>query len=167
MAGTPPDSQRAPRKRQRTNPKQAQVRVIDDENEPSGDELDTSLRSMVALERYKRNHMFIDQIFSPYSTSMIVPNRVSQKLSPEVLADLKRQLAELNAEVAKLADSNYKDRERVQSSSKAVWKAIDEVKHAKTLQVRAAFMILDPPLRWTYTWMSQDLGGREEIKLQR
>ena len=38
------------------------------------DELDVSIESLVALERYKRNHEFIDQVFSPYSvgkTSML------------------------------------------------------------------------------------------------
>ena len=45
-----------------------QVRVVEDENEPSGDELDGTVNRNVSLERYKRNHIFIDQIFSPFTS---------------------------------------------------------------------------------------------------
>jgi hypothetical protein len=45
--------------------------VVEEENEPSGDELDGTVNRAVSLERYKRNHVFIDQIFSPIHSSKL------------------------------------------------------------------------------------------------
>jgi hypothetical protein len=46
--------------------------VVEEENEPSGDELDGTVNRVACLERYKRNHIWIDQIFSPFSIGKLL-----------------------------------------------------------------------------------------------
>jgi hypothetical protein len=47
---------------------QQQAQAQEDAEEPSGDELDFLTAKDVAVARYKRNHDYIAEVFSPYPT---------------------------------------------------------------------------------------------------
>lgn len=49
---------------------QQQAQAQEDAEEPSGDELDFLTARDVAIARYRRNHDYIAEVFSPYSTGM-------------------------------------------------------------------------------------------------
>ncbi|KAI9498332.1 hypothetical protein BDB00DRAFT_799864 [Zychaea mexicana] len=47
--------------------------LVEDNDEPSGDELDDISARDIAMARYKRNHDYLSEIFTPYSAASIVP----------------------------------------------------------------------------------------------
>jgi hypothetical protein len=44
--------------------------MTDDADEPSGDELDDISARDIAMARYKRNHDYLSEIFTPYNAGM-------------------------------------------------------------------------------------------------
>ncbi|KAJ3039772.1 hypothetical protein HDV00_011899 [Rhizophlyctis rosea] len=128
--GAPPRKTELSRKRQRAT--KTVARTIEDENEPSGDELDESVESLVALERYKRNHEFIDQIFSPYS--IVGLDTSQEKANDEDIASMKEQVEALRKECAEMEAQRKAEKEQIGASAKSVWRAIEEVKRAKLVE---------------------------------
>ncbi|TPX62508.1 hypothetical protein SpCBS45565_g06993 [Spizellomyces sp. 'palustris'] len=136
MAGADPAHYKhlAHRKRGRMKPSMQPRAFLEDDHDPSGDELDGSVSRAVALERYKRNHEFIDMIFSPYPIASIIPPQVISDTSADRLEALKRQQVEVGEEMGKLAQSNADEIKEFQEKSKKLCKGIDVIKHAKSLQ---------------------------------
>jgi len=50
---------------------QREAQMQEDTEEPSGDELDFLTARDVAIARYKRNHDYVAEVFSPYPTCML------------------------------------------------------------------------------------------------
>ena len=72
-------------------------------SEPLGDELDGSVNKEVATERYKRNHVFIDLIFSPFSTGKFSKYKIldaiksSSSVDSKNVEDLKKDIVRFSA----------------------------------------------------------------------
>ena len=45
--------------------------MADDADEPSGDELDDISARDIAMARYKRNHDYLSEIFTPYNAGRL------------------------------------------------------------------------------------------------
>ncbi|KAJ3314870.1 hypothetical protein HDV04_005291 [Boothiomyces sp. JEL0838] len=112
----------------------AQVKMVEDEREPSGDELDKGYGRLMALERYKRNHLYIEQVFSPYNVCkrlLMIANLVPPKLFADVsesrMAAIKQHQADLDAELKELQDKYHADIEDFKKKSAAEWKLIHEL----------------------------------------
>lgn len=61
---------------------QQQAQAQEDAEEPSGDELDFLTARDVAIARYRRNHDYIAEVFSPYSTGTSLCASVAMCFSP-------------------------------------------------------------------------------------
>ncbi|KAI8917637.1 hypothetical protein DFJ77DRAFT_312738 [Powellomyces hirtus] len=90
-SGDVPQARHASHRRRHKSRSTVQLRQVEDEEDPSGDELDGAVARAVALERYKRNHEFMDMIFSPHSTMDLVPPQLIGEDNPERIAALKAQ----------------------------------------------------------------------------
>ncbi|KAJ3091916.1 hypothetical protein HK102_012588 [Quaeritorhiza haematococci] len=110
-----------------------QFRMVEDENDPSGDELDGTVTRHVAIQRYKRNHEYIDEIFSPYHVDSIIPPPLIDT-NPEKLETLRRKKDELKEEIEKLKRRQIGQTAALRAMAKTTWKAIDDVKKANNLQ---------------------------------
>ncbi|KAG0327720.1 hypothetical protein BGZ99_006981 [Dissophora globulifera] len=76
---------------------QQQAQAQEDAEEPSGDELDFLTTRDVAIARYKRNHDYIAEVFSPYPTSRIIPPKTEYETSIESLRAASSEVTDLDA----------------------------------------------------------------------
>ncbi|KAL2917328.1 hypothetical protein HK105_202992 [Polyrhizophydium stewartii] len=123
--------------RKRTRPsapvpaRHAQQQPVDDDKEISGDELDAGYTRVISLERYKRNHMFMELLFSPHSAQYIV----EPKMFPPMDKD---ELIKLNttheAEFAESRAGYLKKIEETRKTAMADWRILDDIRHAKTVR---------------------------------
>ncbi|KAI9000177.1 hypothetical protein BC832DRAFT_594037 [Gaertneriomyces semiglobifer] len=122
------------------------------ENEPPiplGDEVDLTVARAVAFERYKRNHEFLDCIFSPHPIASIVPSGFADKVDTALIADIQRRTAETEAEVAQLQVAYKRDIETYISDSKKLTAAIESIKNVATVeevnQLGSTFLAMASP----------------------
>ncbi|KAJ8325117.1 hypothetical protein QVD99_005896 [Batrachochytrium dendrobatidis] len=123
------------RKRPRAQPQArlvSQVKVIEEEKDLSGDELDQGYTRVISLERYKRNHMFIDLLFSPYSASAIRESKQFPGITPEHIQQMKLHLEKSEKDFDDTRNQYLKEIEEINKAATAEWKCIEEIRHVRT-----------------------------------
>ncbi|KAJ3155784.1 hypothetical protein HDU86_004254 [Geranomyces michiganensis] len=110
------EAHRAPAaRRSRQKSRQSAHRPVEDDEDPSGDELDGAIGRVIALDRYKRNHEFMDMIFSPHSTMNLVPVKATPEDTPERIAAMKQQIAAVDRETDALVAKYTEEMARLRS----------------------------------------------------
>ncbi|KAI8897690.1 hypothetical protein BC833DRAFT_592739, partial [Globomyces pollinis-pini] len=104
------------------------LKIVEDEREPEGDELDKGFARIICLDRYKRNHLFIEQIFSPHSISSLVSPQLFEDTSEEKFNITKQYQADLDKELEELQAKFSKEIKEYKASSSAEWKLIHDLK---------------------------------------
>ncbi|KAF9405155.1 hypothetical protein BGZ94_003737, partial [Podila epigama] len=110
---------------------QQQAQAQEDAEEPSGDELDLLTAKDVAIARYKRNHDYIAEVFSPYPTSTILPTKVNYAGSIEYLKELQSKNGDNLEELASAHDEKIK---KFKAEAAVFYKGLDDLKQATTMK---------------------------------
>ncbi|KAG0333148.1 hypothetical protein BG004_000957, partial [Podila humilis] len=111
---------------------QQQVQAQEDAEEPSGDELDFLTAKDVAIARYKRNHDYIAEVFSPYPTSRIVPTKADYADS---LSYLKEQNSKSGRDSLEDLETEHDEKiKRFKAEASVFYKGLDDLKQATTVQ---------------------------------
>ncbi|KAI8353168.1 hypothetical protein B0O80DRAFT_377441, partial [Mortierella sp. GBAus27b] len=99
--------------------------------EPSGDELDFLTARDVAIARYRRNHDYIAEVFSPYPTARIIPVRPEYEKSIDFLKTLSEKHEIDLDNVKQEHDEKIK---RFKAEAGILYKGLEELKQATTVQ---------------------------------
>ncbi|KAI8144865.1 hypothetical protein BJV82DRAFT_606530 [Fennellomyces sp. T-0311] len=105
--------------------------LLEDTDEPSGDELDDISARDIAMARYKRNHDYLSEIFTPYSASSIVPPPLEIPQSKEDLTKL------IEEEEKALNERNTKFDERLATlvqKQQDYWRLMEQLDKATDLK---------------------------------
>ncbi|CDS09074.1 hypothetical protein LRAMOSA10434 [Lichtheimia ramosa] len=105
--------------------------VIEDGDEPSGDELDDISARDIAMARYKRNHDYLSEIFTPYNASSITPPPLDVPQSKDELNKL------IEEEQKAIEARNTKHQELLKSVEKkrdSYWEAMSQLDSASTTE---------------------------------
>ncbi|KAF9903186.1 hypothetical protein EC991_004094 [Linnemannia zychae] len=110
---------------------QQQAQAQEDAEEPSGDELDFLTAKDVAVARYKRNHDYIAEVFSPYPTSRIIPPQPEYQQSIAFL----RSLSEKHNDDLDAAKAEHTEKvKKFKAEAAVLYKGLEELKQATTVQ---------------------------------
>ncbi|KAG0249658.1 hypothetical protein BG011_009047 [Mortierella polycephala] len=110
---------------------QQQAQAQEDAEEPSGDELDFLTARDVAIARYKRNHDYIAEVFSPYPTSRIIPPRPEYQKSVGFL----KSLSEKHDDDLDVLKSEHDEKiKKFKAEAVVFYKGLEELKQATTNQ---------------------------------
>ncbi|OAQ25943.1 hypothetical protein K457DRAFT_737102 [Linnemannia elongata AG-77] len=110
---------------------QQQAQAQEDAEEPSGDELDFLTAKDVAVARYKRNHDYIAEVFSPYPTSRIIPPRPEFQQSITFL----KSLSEKHNDDLDAAKTEHTEKiKKFKAEATVLYKGLEELKQATTVQ---------------------------------
>ena len=136
----------------------SQVRIQENvSSEILGDELDGSVNRIVSTERYKRNHVFIDLIFSPFTAESI-------KTVPTVKSidhtQLKLEISALESEISKL-ESKFKQDKQELFSGKSLHHDLDQVSRIAELDDINGYLE-----KWNKVW-NCNLGWRSSLVVER
>jgi hypothetical protein len=136
----------------------SQVRIQENvSSEILGDELDGSVNRIVSTERYKRNHVFIDLIFSPFTAESI-------KTVPTVKSidhtQLKLEISALESEISKL-ESKFKQDKQELFSGKSLHHDLDQVSRITELDDINGYLE-----KWNKVW-NCNLGWRSSLVVER
>ncbi|KAI7866414.1 hypothetical protein BDF14DRAFT_1812902 [Spinellus fusiger] len=116
--------------RKRAQTKQG-TQLMDENEEASGDELDDISSRDIAMARYKRNHDYLSEIFTPYNAASIVPPSVE-------LAYTKEEILALMEEHAKKAQQQKNHHaERMKALEKerdTFWALMAEMNQTTTVE---------------------------------
>ncbi|KAJ3152261.1 hypothetical protein HDU89_001481 [Geranomyces variabilis] len=104
-------------RRPRQKSRQSTQRPVEEDDDPSGDELDSAIGRVIALDRYKRNHEFMDMIFSPHSTMHLVPVKTTPDDTPERIAAMKQQIEAVDRETGALLAKYAEEMARLRTST--------------------------------------------------
>ncbi|KAI7817112.1 hypothetical protein BC939DRAFT_403025 [Gamsiella multidivaricata] len=115
---------------------QQQAQAQEDAEEPSGDELDFLTARDVAIARYKRNHDYIAEVFSPYPTSRIIPPRPEYEKSIEFLKALG---AKHEIDLDALTEEHDEKIKKFRAEAAVFYKGLEGLKQATTAQVKCDF----------------------------
>ncbi|KAG0338468.1 hypothetical protein BG000_003925 [Podila horticola] len=110
---------------------QQQAQAQEDAEEPSGDELDFLTSKDVAIARYKRNHDYVAEVFSPYPTSRIIPTKTDYT---ESISYLKEQSAKSGDNLENLVTEHDEKIKRFKAEAAVFYKGLDDLKQATTVQ---------------------------------
>ncbi|KAI8997278.1 hypothetical protein BDB01DRAFT_28505 [Pilobolus umbonatus] len=105
--------------------------VSDEVDEPSGDELDDISARDIAMARYKRNHDYLSEIFTPYNASSILPPPLDISQSKE---ELKKQIDQYKE---RTQSDNVRCKERIASLEKEYslfWQKMNDLNEANSLE---------------------------------
>ena len=150
----------------RVNP---QVRVQETfSTENLGDELDGSVNRNVSMERYKRNHVFIDLIFSPFSAQAMENTESLGNTSADPQNDyknekkegLKEEISQLESEIAELQSKFQKDKSKL-FSGKSLHHDLDEISKISELSEINTFVD-----KWSQAWNCK-LAWRSALMVER
>ncbi|KAL1918797.1 uncharacterized protein VTP21DRAFT_2819 [Calcarisporiella thermophila] len=126
---------RASPKKQIQNPQQV-ARVphapTEEAEEPSGDELDHISFRELAMARYKRNHDYMSEIFTPYNASRLIP--VSLNLTASKGEKAKELKAKIEEDVEAMKAGHAKRMEESKRSAEVLYKGLRELKDCKTME---------------------------------
>ncbi|KAF9140178.1 hypothetical protein BGX30_006918 [Mortierella sp. GBA39] len=110
---------------------QQQAQAQEDAEEPSGDELDFLTAKDVAVARYKRNHDYIAEVFSPYPTSRIIPPQPEFQQSIAFL----KSLSEKHNDDLDAAKTEHTEKiKKFKAEATVLYKGLEELKQATTVQ---------------------------------
>ncbi|KAF9577777.1 hypothetical protein BGW38_006789, partial [Lunasporangiospora selenospora] len=111
---------------------QQQAQAQEDAEEPSGDELDFLTARDVAIARYKRNHDYIDEVFSPYPISTIMPPRSDYEVSVQFLNNLRDTQDQEGFD--RMKENHEEKIKRFKAEAAVFYKGLEELKQATTVQ---------------------------------
>lgn len=146
-----------------------QVRVQETfTTENLGDELDGSVNRNVSMERYKRNHIFIDLIFSPFSAKsmetsdspMDNSDDTNQDSKEDLKESLKEDISRLQSEISELESKFQKDKSQV-FSAKSLHQDLDQVSRISELSEINACVE-----KWSQKW-NCNLAWRPALVVRR
>lgn len=141
----------------------SQVRIQENLSaETQGDELDGSVNTIVSTERYKRNHIYIDLIFSPFSAESMktTATQSDQKDVKEDIEKVKAEISSLESEINIVETKFQKDKQEL-FSGKSLHHDLDEISHVT--QVNEINGLID---KWSNAWQCQ-LGWRPCLVVKR
>jgi hypothetical protein len=95
------------------------VKVVAEEFEEEGDEADLQFARLLALERYKRNHLLMDKVFSPQTKLERVQFGI--KTSPELV---QKEIEKMEAEIKEIKADFEKEISEYKMRSERDWKEI-------------------------------------------
>ncbi|KAI7875734.1 uncharacterized protein EV154DRAFT_526428 [Mucor mucedo] len=122
----------AHRKRPHTNkPSRPTAPLTDDADEPSGDELDDISARDIAMARYKRNHDYLSEIFTPYNAASIVPPPLDISQTKE---ELDKQIEEHKERVVRQKTSHEEKMKLLEKEQEKFWKLMGQLNEASTLE---------------------------------
>ncbi|KAF9189657.1 hypothetical protein BGZ51_009386 [Haplosporangium sp. Z 767] len=110
---------------------QQQAQAQEDAEEPSGDELDFLTARDVAIARYKRNHDYIAEVFSPYPTSRIIPPKPEYQKSVGFLKSLSEKCGD---DLDVLKSEHDEKIKKFKAEAAVFYKGLEELKQATTDQ---------------------------------
>ncbi|KAF8936404.1 hypothetical protein BGZ58_004221 [Dissophora ornata] len=110
---------------------QQQAQAQEDAEDPSGDELDFLTARDVAIARYKRNHDYIAEVFSPYPTSRITPPRPEYEKSIEFLKALSSK-HEIDLEAVR--EEHDEKIKKFKADASVFYRGLEDLKQATTVQ---------------------------------
>ncbi|KAF9978387.1 hypothetical protein BGZ73_002566 [Actinomortierella ambigua] len=103
----------------------------EDAEEPSGDELDFLTTRDVAIARYKRNHDYMAEVFSPYPATAIIPNQYDYQQSIEFFKTLQGRHGDDLDELKQNHDEKIK---KFKADAEVFYRGMLELKQATTVQ---------------------------------
>ncbi|GAB5590468.1 hypothetical protein Unana1_05368 [Umbelopsis nana] len=103
----------------------------EDADEPSGDELDDISTRDIAMARYKRNHDYLSEIFTPYTASSIIPPPFNLSKSEE---ELKQSTQQADEEIARSKENHTERLNSIRQRVDGFWTAINVLKEAFNLE---------------------------------
>eukprot|EP00842_Homolaphlyctis_polyrhiza_P004022 jgi/Hompol1/4620/HPOL_003752-RA len=113
----------------------SQVTLIEEE---ITDEMDLKSCRTIAHDRYKRNHLFIDMLFSPYNAKSIKAQSFFSGIDDETLREMiperRAYLDTLDAEFAELQDESEQVIQDTRARAKSDWAIIESIRNAKTTE---------------------------------
>ncbi|KAG0047392.1 hypothetical protein BGZ83_007540 [Gryganskiella cystojenkinii] len=112
---------------------QREAQMQEDAEEPSGDELDFLTARDVAIARYKRNHDYIAEVFSPYPTSRIIPPHVEYQKSIEFLKSLGKTTQQDDA-LDQLKTEHDEKIKKFKAEAAVFYKGLEDLKQATSVQ---------------------------------
>ncbi|KAI7903795.1 uncharacterized protein BX663DRAFT_505261 [Cokeromyces recurvatus] len=104
---------------------------MEDADEPSGDELDDISARDIAMARYKRNHDYLSEIFTPYNAAHIVTPALDISQSKE---ELEKQIEECKERDIQQKKKMEEKLASIESEQEKFWKCINQLKNATTLE---------------------------------
>ncbi|CAG8457399.1 6094_t:CDS:10 [Paraglomus brasilianum] len=123
---------KAPQKRPRGKPKGPAASQSPSDEDISGDELDSQRPRDVAIQRYKRHHEFLAEIFSPFPISAIPePESVYASINVE---DKKRELTEIESEIERLKKEHQEKIKEWNRNTNILSKGINDLKSAQSIE---------------------------------
>lgn len=141
----------------------SQVRIQENTStENLGDELDGSVNILVSTERYKRNHIFIDLIFSPFSAESMKKSDdiIDQKDTKQDIENLKSEITSLESEITSLQAKHLQDKQEF-FSGKSLHHDLEDISHISN--VNEVDLVLE---KWSKAW-NCNLGWRPSLIVQR
>ncbi|KAI9288973.1 hypothetical protein BC943DRAFT_272200, partial [Umbelopsis sp. AD052] len=95
------------------------------------DELDDISTRDIAMARYKRNHDYLSEIFTPYTSSSIIPPPFNLSKSEE---ELKQSIKETEDEMARSKEQHTEKLNSIRQRIDGFWKNMNEVKDISDLE---------------------------------
>ncbi|KAI7884691.1 hypothetical protein K492DRAFT_204587 [Lichtheimia hyalospora FSU 10163] len=125
-----PDPSMHRKRAQNKTPRQG-AGVIEDGDEPSGDELDDISARDIAMARYKRNHDYLSEIFTPYNASSITPPPLDV---PQSKAELNKLIEEEQKAIEARITKQQELLKSVEMKRDSFWEAMTQLDTASTTE---------------------------------
>ncbi|KAI8379800.1 uncharacterized protein BYT42DRAFT_570065 [Radiomyces spectabilis] len=119
------------RKRVANKSSRQSMPLVEDTEEPSGDELDDISSRDIAMARYKRNHDYLSEIFTPYNAASIVPPPIDVSHNKEELSKL---INELEDKLKQRQTEHDEKIAKIKRTGSEFWKRMEELNKAQSLE---------------------------------
>ncbi|KAL7318538.1 hypothetical protein PS15m_001773 [Mucor circinelloides] len=119
------------KKRSQAKPSRQSAAMTDDADEPSGDELDDISARDIAMARYKRNHDYLSEIFTPYNAASIVPPPLDINQSKE---EIEKQIEEFKEKTSAQKKEHDEKMMRLEQEQQQFWTMMNELNQANALE---------------------------------
>ncbi|KAI8326792.1 hypothetical protein EDC96DRAFT_136580 [Choanephora cucurbitarum] len=107
------------------------VPIAEEVEEPSGDELDDISARDIAMARYKRNHDYLSEIFTPYHADAIVPPSLDISFTKE---ELDKQMEEYTEKTKRHQTQYQHQLSSLQQEQTQFWEMMNQLNEATTLE---------------------------------
>ncbi|OAD03192.1 hypothetical protein MUCCIDRAFT_156073, partial [Mucor lusitanicus CBS 277.49] len=105
--------------------------MADDADEPSGDELDDISARDIAMARYKRNHDYLSEIFTPYNAASIVPPPLDISQTKE---EIEKQIEEFKEKTCTQKKEHDEKMLRLEQEQQKFWTLMNKLNESHTLE---------------------------------
>ncbi|KAK4516108.1 uncharacterized protein ATC70_011070 [Mucor velutinosus] len=119
------------RKRSQAKSSRQSAAMADDADEPSGDELDDISARDIAMARYKRNHDYLSEIFTPYNAASIVPPPLDINQTKE---EIQKQIEEFKVKTSRQKEERDKKMLRLEEEQQKFWTLMNKLNESNTLE---------------------------------